>query len=244
VNNSLVWFIILLILLVSLFLLLRLFIRRMNSAVLQENAELTPVADDEANNGQSIISGNVLSNESGNFSSDVLCDESSGEPQIPKAKVTPEELGAQFVKWLQTDPPTLPLNVLPIDRFTTEFVYLQTFTFDLAAYLELGDTYEKKVILDVFWDYITGAGVYTETFQLRMLRYTDAVKEAAADNIHEILGHAFAEICGTPGEENIVQTGANTVHFILNRISQLFDHVTVDMSIDMGAGALSALEST
>jgi hypothetical protein len=154
---------------------------------------------------------------------------SSGEPLVTKAKVTPEALGIQFIKWIQTDPPTLPLNAVPIDRYTTEFVYLQTFAFDLAAHLKLGDTYEKKVILDVFWDYITGAGVYTETFQLRMLRYTDAVKETVFDNIHEALGHAFAETCGTPENDSIRKVGENTVRLIVNRLNHLFDHVTIDM---------------
>lgn len=156
-------------------------------------------------------------------------DASSGEPIVSKAKVTPEALGIQFIKWIQTDPPTLPLNAVPIDRYTTEFVYLQTFAFDLAAYLKLGDTYEKKVILDVFWDYITGAGVYTETFQLRMLRYTDAIKETVSDNIHEALGLAFAETCGTPHDDSIRKVGENTVRLIVSRLNHLFDHVTIDM---------------
>ncbi len=202
--NSLIWLIAFLAFISGLYLLLRAGIRKINTVQLKENGEI--------------------------LSSEHVA--ASGEPQIPKASVTPDELGAQFIKWLQTEAPSLPLNVVPADRFTTEFVYLQTFAFDLAAYLKLGDSYEKKVVLDVFWDYISGAGVYTETFQLRMLRYTDAVKCAKDDDIYQALGLAFAETCGTLGEDSIVKAGADIVRNIVNRINSLFNHIEIDTGTD------------
>ncbi len=203
-GTSTIWFAVFIILIVLLFISLRVTIRKLNQKISKNTPEISLLTEEI----------------------------SSGEPEIPKASVTPAELGAQFIKWLQTDPPPLTLNTVPADRLTAEFVYLQAFIFDLAAYLKLGDSYEKKVILDVFWDYITGAGVYTETFQLRMLRYTDAIKQTNPLNLSQALGTAFADHCGAPGDPEVTNIGEKIVSHIVNRLNSLFDHVTIDLDGD------------
>jgi hypothetical protein len=104
-------------------------------------------------------------------------------------KVTPEEDKFLF-EGLNSDAER--------QRVLNEAIYLQIFTIDYVVFTEFGNTVEKKVILDEFFDLVEAGMKDPNNYRVLMERipvYEAAVKKRS-DNIVQNVGLVFAKCCG------------------------------------------------
>ena len=135
---------------------------------------------------------------------------------LDKKKATAVELGTGLLLLAKgsEESDTSSLAALPAEadrrRIRNEFLYLRAFVVDFAVSMKLGDSREKKAVLDVYYAHLRemtkGTGLFPEIAE-RLDIYAEAVNTPHQNGPAWTVGLAFAKLCGQEKDLNLVTRG-------------------------------------
>lgn len=121
--------------------------------------------------------------------------------KVQRQEQSATQIAEQLFHMVQTDFSDINFVDVGRDRMTSESIYLQLFLVDLTVYLNILDGYKRQLILDIFWDFIDGAGLTGAALTKRLDDYSRVAKASSPEKLYSDLGGMFCTYFAGPSSD-------------------------------------------